>query len=84
MDRSSCPDNLSGRTIVDMSLLDGTNVNHTLVKDSWCWWYRKYAPLDTELEKLEKDAREAKKGLVGRSCSYPAVSLSESKTRAIA
>jgi hypothetical protein len=28
-----------------------------------CWWDRKYAPLDTELEKLEKEARDAKKGL---------------------
>jgi hypothetical protein len=27
------------------------------------WWYRKYAPGDTVLEGLEKDAREAKKGL---------------------
>lgn len=42
---------------------DGTNVNHMLVKDGWCWWYRKYAPGDTELERLEKEAREAKKGL---------------------
>ena len=41
----------------------GTNVTHALVKDGWCWWYRKYAPLDTELESLEKAAREAKKGL---------------------
>ena len=31
--------------------------------NGWCWWYRKYAPGDTELEKLEKEAREAKKGL---------------------
>jgi endonuclease YncB( thermonuclease family) len=44
-------------------LSDGTNVNHELVKDGWCWWYRKYAPENTELESLEKDAREAKKGL---------------------
>jgi endonuclease YncB( thermonuclease family) len=22
---------------------DGTNVNHTLVKEGWRWWYRKYA-----------------------------------------
>jgi micrococcal nuclease len=36
---------------------------HTLVKDGWCWWYRKYAPGDTVLEGLEKEAREAKKGL---------------------
>ena len=34
-----------------------------LVKDGWCWWYRKYAPGDTVLEGLEKEAREAKKGL---------------------
>jgi hypothetical protein len=44
-------------------LPDDTNVNHTLVKDGWCWWYRKYAPGDTVLEGLEKEAREAKKGL---------------------
>ena len=51
------------RTLGDVLLPDGKNVNHTLVKDGWCWWYRKYAPLNTELEKLEKDARDAKKGL---------------------
>jgi hypothetical protein len=32
-------------------------------EDGWCWWYRKYAPGDIELEKLEKDVRESKKGL---------------------
>jgi endonuclease YncB( thermonuclease family) len=32
-------------------------------KDGGCWWYRKYAPGDAVLEGLEKDAREAKKGL---------------------
>jgi endonuclease YncB( thermonuclease family) len=52
-----------GRTLADVFLLDGTHVNHTLVKDGWCWWYRKYAPGDTELGRLEQDAREAKKGL---------------------
>jgi micrococcal nuclease len=40
-----------------------TNVNHTLVKDGWCWWYRKYAPGDTVLERLEKNARDTKKRL---------------------
>jgi len=44
-------------------LLDGTHVNHTLVKNGWCWWYRKYAPGDTVLEALEKEAREGRKGL---------------------
>ncbi|MGH7184214.1 MAG: thermonuclease family protein [Nitrospiraceae bacterium] len=26
-----------GRTIADVLLLDRTNVNHTLVEESWCW-----------------------------------------------
>jgi len=52
-----------GRTLADVLLSDGTNVNHELVKDGWCWWYRKYAPGDTVLEGLEAEAREAKKGL---------------------
>src|SRR5215467_12306386 len=52
-----------GRTLADVILRDGTNVNHTLVKDAWSWWYRKYVPGDTMLEGLEKEAREAKNGL---------------------
>ena len=52
----------NGRTLADV-LLDGTHVNHTLVKDGWCWWYRKYAPRNTELARLEQQAREAKQGL---------------------
>src|SRR5262245_20041737 len=51
------------RTLADVFLRNGTHVNHMLVKDGWCWWYRKYAPGDTVLEKLEKEARKAKKGL---------------------
>jgi len=30
-----------GRTLADVLLPDGTHVNHTLVKNGWCWWYRK-------------------------------------------
>jgi endonuclease YncB( thermonuclease family) len=51
------------RTLADVFLLDGTHVNYTLVKDGWCWWYRKYASGNTVLEGLEKEAREGKKGL---------------------
>jgi endonuclease YncB( thermonuclease family) len=50
------------RTPGDVILPDGTNVNYTLVKDGWCWWYRKYAPGDTLLEESEKEARETGKG----------------------
>ena len=51
------------RTIGDEILPDGMNLNQELVKQGWCWWYRKYAPGDTVLEGLEKKAREARKGL---------------------
>ena len=51
------------RTIGEVLLPDGTNVNHTLVKEGWCWWYRKYAPGDATLERLETEAREAQRGL---------------------
>src|SRR5262249_12465214 len=33
-----------GRTLADVLLPDGTNVNHELVKEGWCWWYRNYSP----------------------------------------
>ena len=46
-----------------MLLPDWTNANQTLAKDGWCWWYRKYAPGDTGLEGLEREAREVRKGL---------------------
>ena len=52
-----------GRTLADVTLRDGTNVNHELVKEGWCWWDRPYAPAASLLEKLEKDARAGKKGL---------------------
>jgi hypothetical protein len=60
-----------GRTIADVPLSDGTNVNHTLVKDGWCWWYRKYAPGDTVLEGLENEARESKKDLWVEQAAIP-------------
>jgi len=52
-----------GRTIADVFLPDGTNVNYTLVKDGWCWWYRKYAPGNVILEELERRARASGLGL---------------------
>ena len=38
-----------GRTIADLLLSDGPHVNQTLVKEGWCWWYRKYAREDMVL-----------------------------------
>jgi endonuclease YncB( thermonuclease family) len=51
------------RTLADVLLPDGTNLNQELVKQGFCWWYRKYAPGDTVLEGLETEAREGRKGL---------------------
>ena len=31
------------RTLGDVILPDGVNLNQELVKDGWCWWYREYA-----------------------------------------
>ena len=59
------------RTIADVLLPDGMSLNQELVKQGWCWWYRKYAPGDTVLEELEKSAREAKKGLWADSQPVP-------------
>ena len=52
-----------GRRIADVVLPDGFNVNQELVRQGWCWWYRKYAPGNAVLEELESEAREARKGL---------------------
>jgi micrococcal nuclease len=51
------------RLVADVLLADETNVNQKLVKDGWCWWYRKYAPGDSVLEAFETEAREAKRGV---------------------
>ena len=50
------------RTIGEVILPDGMNLNQELVKQGWCWRYRKYAPGDTVLEELETEAREERKG----------------------
>jgi endonuclease YncB( thermonuclease family) len=52
-----------GRTIADVILADGVNLNHELVKQGWCWWYRRYEPDDTVLARLEKEARDSRRGL---------------------
>lgn len=64
-------------------LPDGTNVNRTLLKDGWCWWYRKYAPGDTVLEGLERKAREGRKGLLADAASA-ALGVAKDSKEAIA
>lgn len=52
-----------GRVVADVLLPDERNLSQTLVQQGWCWWDRKQAPGDTQLEALEKEAREAQRGL---------------------
>jgi micrococcal nuclease len=51
------------RIVGEVVLKDGTNLNHALVRAGLAWWYRRYAPEDRTLERLEKDARKNKRGL---------------------
>jgi endonuclease YncB( thermonuclease family) len=45
----------------EVLLPDGMNLNQELVRDGWCWRYRKYGPGDTVLEELAQGAREGRK-----------------------
>jgi endonuclease YncB( thermonuclease family) len=47
----------------EVILPDGRSLNRKLVKAGMAWWYKRYAPNDTALERLEGEARAAKRGL---------------------
>jgi Staphylococcal nuclease homologue len=49
--------------VADVFLPDGASLNRELVKEGMAWWFEKYAPNDKVPEKLESEAREAKRGL---------------------
>lgn len=52
-----------GRLVGEVILENGTNVNHEIVKAGMGFWYRKYAPADSTLKRLEQYAREKKLGV---------------------
>ncbi len=52
-----------GRTVAEVLLPDGRSLNRELVKAGFAWWYWRYAPDDETLAQLEREAREAKRGL---------------------
>lgn len=51
------------RLVVEMILPDGRSLNNELVRSGLAWWYRRYAPADKTLERLENEARRARRGL---------------------
>jgi len=51
------------RTVAEVILSDGRNANQEMVNAGYAWWFRRYAPNDAVLERLEAEARGAKQGL---------------------
>ena len=49
--------------VAEVRFLDGRSLNYELVKAGTCWWSRKFAPNDTELKQLEKEARKQRRGV---------------------
>ncbi len=52
-----------GRTLAEVLLPDGRSLNRELVRAGFAWWYRRYVPGDVGLERLELEARAARRGL---------------------
>lgn len=52
-----------GRTVAEVFLPDGKNLNHELVRAGLAWWYRQYAKSDQVLARLESEARVVRRGL---------------------
>lgn len=51
-----------GRSIGDVFLPDGRNLNREIVAAGYAWWYRKYSK-DQSLGRLEEEARRGRRGL---------------------
>jgi len=52
-----------GRTVGEVVLPDGRSLNRELVRAGLAWWYQHYAPHDQDLERLEQQARAARRDL---------------------
>src|SRR6185312_3340578 len=52
-----------GRTVAEVILPDGRSMNRELVRQGMAWWFARYAPADTELARLESEAKVARRGL---------------------
>jgi endonuclease YncB( thermonuclease family) len=52
-----------GRTVAEIILPDGRNLNQEIVRAGFGWWYQQYAKHDRVLPALEEEARVAKRGL---------------------
>jgi micrococcal nuclease len=60
-----------GRTVAVVLLPDGRTLNHELVRSGYAWFFRKYAPGDSTLSRLEAEAREGRRGLWAQKNPVP-------------
>lgn len=60
-----------GRIVADVMLPDGRSLNKALVSAGWAWWYSRYAPNASDLQRLEAIARENRSGLWSASNPTP-------------
>ena len=51
------------RTVAEIILPDGRNLNREIVRAGFAWWYVTYARRETILRDLQNEARAAKRGL---------------------
>jgi len=52
-----------GRSVGDVLLPGGRNLNHELLAAGLAWWYPQHAPQDAALQGLEAEAKSADRGL---------------------
>jgi endonuclease YncB( thermonuclease family) len=52
-----------GRTVAEIILPDGRNLNREIVRAGFAWWYERYARHETVLRDLQNEARAARRGL---------------------
>jgi endonuclease YncB( thermonuclease family) len=52
-----------GRLVAELVLPDGRRLTHELVRAGYAWWFRRVAPVDGALARLEVEARAARRGL---------------------
>lgn len=51
-----------GRIVAEVYLPDGRSLNQELVRAGYAWWFRRYSD-DPTLQRLEQEARRARRGL---------------------
>ncbi|MBW2091230.1 MAG: thermonuclease family protein [Deltaproteobacteria bacterium] len=59
------------RAVAEVILLSGENLGHEMVKAGMAWWYRRYAPNNRTLARLEARAKNKKQGLWRQSHPEP-------------